>query len=1264
MSAIVFTTPLTTEESSFYSSKFKQLDSENLGIVSGESLKPLFAQSGLGAQVLSQIWTLVDGNSKGFLNSQEFNAALRCIGNLQAYPSLPVTKQLYEVPARRLPVFSTQPAVPQKDIPLPSHNDVAKFSQLFDRTANGQQFLHGDKAKDIFLKANLPNQTLGEIWGLCDRDSSGALDKSEFIMAMYLIQLSMNNDRSLSPVPGQLPAQLWNAVATGILSSNSTGVSSLPGGQLSANSTGQRQPHHPPQPPLGRVSSMTFRNASHDWTISQEKKQQFDALFDSLDQNKQGSLSAQVLVPFFLSSKLNQETLASIWDLADIHNSADFTKLEFAIAMFLIQKKTSGLDLPDVVPNELLNSPALGLNSNNNNQQPPAQQFSIPSRTTKPSFEEAPRQVAQPSNNGSINDLMGLNSSFASPPPALPRHDTNNSIDSNGPPPALKKFTPTSNFGQNIIKEEGEGAYNQPQFQNKAAAVSPQQRSSSVALPQVPNFASLSIPTSATGGAVAATAGAVGAGVATMGKSLAGGFQNNDLYADSTASAQLSNATTDLANLSNQVNSLTTQATATNTKKARATQELQRVNEMKQSIQTKLATLRSTHDANVKQTEQLQSQLVVANKETETLQGELNVVEANFNAMQGQINDLNGQLTQAQTENQTLKERINNFNAQAAALQTQLEEKQQQVKQERSVVDVNSKQIELNDITVANFTNEITGLDEKLASFVSKHSELDNYQKTLEEKHAQLQQKYEELSNTETDLTERQTALDERNQQIEEQEKLYHEQVTRLQGMFDELAQRREDFEKADQDLKNQHMEYATHVQELSERQMKLAMGELPDDAEKIISQNNILTNEEQISKFVDSTVKESHLDKAMNAEGENGKAESDVFSKDVPTVPSQTETTEANNSTTLSNGNENISDRFEGDLNEYGLPRIQSFTSSVANNAPQSVRDDMELPAVAERTTAPESAGNNTITSSTGSSHIPGDWETPPAEAPTASNDTDSETSIQESPKPEGHSHLEDAVDAVNIRAQNTNRNQIDEEFPPIQELDVNDSDSSSSSSSEKDFQDTRDSMKSPKIPANAPAAVVEKDEFDDEFAGLQEAAIENTAGGDDAGAETATPNLSGANAQFRSYPSADLAGELNDNTFTVVPAPAAAPTQPAVPPHAATSNSPNDVSNDEWDEIFAGFGNSKYGVEQPPTPTPQSHPPRSPLPQAPAQGQFEAQPLSKPPVNRAIATTPKSLAIEELSGMGFTEMEATKALQDCNWDLEAATNLLLDSA
>ena len=99
MSAIHFQTPLSQEEQSVINQKFKQLDTEDLGILTGEALRPVFAASGLSGQLLSQVWALVDVGNKGFLNKDEFSAALRVIGHLQHNPTLVINSQLYENPA-------------------------------------------------------------------------------------------------------------------------------------------------------------------------------------------------------------------------------------------------------------------------------------------------------------------------------------------------------------------------------------------------------------------------------------------------------------------------------------------------------------------------------------------------------------------------------------------------------------------------------------------------------------------------------------------------------------------------------------------------------------------------------------------------------------------------------------------------------------------------------------------------------------------------------------------------------------------------------------------------------------------------------------------------------------------------------------------------------------------------------------------------------------------------------------------------------------
>ncbi|CAI4252382.1 BAP_1a_G0001650.mRNA.1.CDS.1 [Saccharomyces cerevisiae] len=1381
MASITFRTPLSSQEQAFYNQKFHQLDTEDLGVVTGEAVRPLFASSGLPGQLLSQVWATVDIDNKGFLNLNEFSAALRMIAQLQNAPNQPISAALYESTPTQLASFSiNQNPVPMQsgsatgntnntDIPALSSNDIAKFSQLFDRTAKGAQTVAGDKAKDIFLKARLPNQTLGEIWALCDRDASGVLDKSEFIMAMYLIQLCMSHHPSMNTPPAVLPTQLWDSIRlepvvvnqpnrTTPLSANSTGVSSL-----TRHST------------ISRLSTGAFSNAASDWSLSFEKKQQFDAIFDSLDKQHAGSLSSAVLVPFFLSSRLNQETLATIWDLADIHNNAEFTKLEFAIAMFLIQKKNAGVELPDVIPNELLQSPALGLYPPNPlPQQQSAPQIAIPSRASKPSLQDMPHQVSAPavntqptvpqvlpqnSNNGSLNDLLALNPSFSSPSPTkaqtVVQNNTNNSFsydNNNGqatlqqqqpqqPPPlthsssGLKKFTPTSNFGQSIIKEEPE---EQEQLRESSDtfsaqpppvpkhASSPVKRTASTTLPQVPNFSAFSMPagaatSAATGAAVGAAVGAAALGASAFSRSSNNAFKNQDLFADGEASAQLSNATTEMANLSNQVNSLSKQASITNDKKSRATQELKRVTEMKNSIQIKLNNLRSTHDQNVKQTEQLEAQVLQVNKENETLAQQLAVSEANYHAAESKLNELTTDLQESQTKNAELKEQITNLNSMTASLQSQLNEKQQQVKQERSMVDVNSKQLELNQVTVANLQREIDGLGEKISVYLTKQKELNDYQKTVEEQHAQLQAKYQDLSNKDTDLTDREKQLEERNRQIEEQENLYHQHVSKLQEMFDDLSQRKASFEKADQELKERNIEYANNVRELSERQMNLAMGQLPEDAKDITAKSASNTDtttkeatsrgnvhEDTVSKFVETTVENSNLNvnRVKDDEEKTERTESDVFDRDVPTLGSQSDSENANTNNGTQSGNETanpnltetLSDRFDGDLNEYGIPRSQSLTSSVANNAPQSVRDDVELPETLEERDTINNTANRDNTGNL--SHIPGEWEATPATASTdvLSNETtevieDGSTTKRANSNEDGES-VSSIQESPKISAQPKAKT-INEEFPPIQELHIDESDSSSSDDDE--FEDTREipsaTVKTLQTPYNAqPTSSLEthteqvikypapgtspshnegnsqkastnsilpvKDEFDDEFAGLEQAAVEEDNGAD---SESEFENVANAGSmeQFETIDHKDLDDELQMNAFTGTLTSPSNPTIPKPQVQQQSTSDPAQVSNDEWDEIFAGFGNSKAE----PTKVAAPSIPQQPIPLK--NDPIVDASLSKGPiVNRGVATTPKSLAVEELSGMGFTEEEAHNALEKCNWDLEAATNFLLDSA
>ncbi|SCU77662.1 LAME_0A01838g1_1 [Lachancea meyersii CBS 8951] len=1324
MTQVVFRVPLSPQEQEVFGKEFKKLDPEDLGIVTGEAVKPLFSQSGLSAQVLSQIWALCDSENQGFLNLAQFNAAMRLIGHLQTNPTAPVSPELYQTPAPKLPLVSAPTAnlsavstgsSNPSSVPAISPYDVAKFSQLFDRSTEGAPNLAGDKAREIFLKAKLPTPTLGLIWNLCDRNNSGTLDKSEFIMAMHLIQLAMVNNPAIGTLSDRLPKYLWDSInmpmgAKPVVSTNSTGAS--------LNSPVSRQPS------LNRVPSSTFSNAASDWNLSFEKKQQFDVIFDSLDKNKAGTLGSQILVPFFLSSRLSQDILATVWDLADIHNNAEFSKLEFAIAMFLIQKKKSGINLPDVVPDQLLQSPALGLDASQTYQNASSPLPSVPSRDTKPSFADATQSTER--SQSALGDLLTLNESFSSPrpmPTRLASDATAQSVTSVQSPTrsdtmmGTRRFQPSSTFGQSIIQEEpatgtpdlqsdykAQGSYfnppvsnqnqglvsQQPQmqtdqqhvYQQQAFHVSPQESQSpqargvtpapysgtsthmaqspvsqvppttqqpsiSSSLPSVPNF--LSPP-------------------------LQQGSRQLSTSVEPETSMQLSQATTELANLSNQVGSLTNQATLVNERKAKAQQELRRMNDLKASIQSKMVNLRASYEQELKETEQAESQLGQSRLDTEELQRQLAVAEANHHAVQGSLSDLQKQLQESQQSNAQLKEKIGSLNSLASSLQVELNGKQQNVKQERSMVDVNSKQMELSDLTVQNLKSEIEGLEQHIAIFRQKHKELNDYSSTLETQHGELNSRHQQLESRHADLSRRDKELQERNQEIENQERVYHQEIAKLQSMFEDLNAQRESLAKADDDLQSQQLQYAQKVQELSERQMKLAMGELPEDADEIVkNKRDFSPKQDHIARYVDESVTNSRLGAQ---EDDENKQESDVFDKDIPTAGSQTEVDEEDGRTHDDiSAAQALADRFDGDLNEYGIPRTESVTSSVLNNPPQSVCDypegDLNTATASGSHIPPASVGEDNTTTDDVENTMPGGWADAQSEgiedpktvkgpAPT-SPDQDSEVET-----------INKTADEVKDDSAKAAEVTIDDEFPPIQELDIEESDSSDEE--ENSFQDSKDftepkSLRIPdkgperEVPAKASVIAVgnvnaiptvgegstksvpaekEVGDFDDEFDGLEQAAPEE----DDAdGAGDSNDN--DFQEDFERIEHKDLDDELHQGGFTGV---STRETQ-ATSPDAASA-----VGADEWDEIFAGFGNSKQGSV--PVVQPEPVPIKQPVPT-----KSSVDPVSAP-INRGIATTPKSLAVEELASMGFSTEEATKALEQCNWDLGTATNHLLDSS
>lgn len=228
-------------------------------------------------------------------------------------------------------------------------------------------FHTGEKARDIFTKSRLPNEKLGQIWNLADTQSRGALDATDFIIAMHLIHGSMNG--SIPRLPDTLPVSLYAQAAAGASSS----LSSMPTSPIRAQNTGlPASPALYAQPtgssllnrtsagaalPLSasqRSMSLGQSQGGGNWAIDPIEKSQSDQFFDMLDTTRQGVLQGEIAVPFFVQSGLPEETLAQIWDLSDIRKEGSLTKEEFAVARRLVMDVLAGKQLPDQLDQSMI----------------------------------------------------------------------------------------------------------------------------------------------------------------------------------------------------------------------------------------------------------------------------------------------------------------------------------------------------------------------------------------------------------------------------------------------------------------------------------------------------------------------------------------------------------------------------------------------------------------------------------------------------------------------------------------------------------------------------------------------------------------------------------------------------------------------------------------------------------------------------------------------------------------------------------------------
>lgn len=1302
---------------------FKSLDPEGSGVVTGEKARATFEKTGLPPNILGEIWQLADHNNVGFLTQFGFCYAMRLIGYTQAghFPTAALAEQPGPLPKFANPnpgspgpshlapqltsssFLQTQPSslIPQNTAtqqlqPLDpigpvSPEDYERFKQMFVKTTGSELVpLNGNAAKDILMKAKLPTATLGQIWALVDVHNKGSLDLHAFVIAMHLIHGLLSG--SIKNLPPFLPETVWQSVDVAKLAENQ-GTRQVSQASVSSQLSTVR---HPPA------------SSGNEWAVSPQQKQMFDAMFDNLDTQRTGKLSPDQVANFLMTSRLGQQDLATIWDLADIQNTGIFTKLEFSIALFLVNRKRSGLALPNVVPQTLIQSLSGGTQQVFQSQ--PQQQTQAHQAAAAPYAEKAP--AAQTSKaKSSLDELADVFGSQSPPPqtakPALEQRASSSDLTGTELPKVRKQLTssfkPTSSFGQSLLSQQ------QPKLSpvheppnligddvpkssaspvpakevtssqaQQASPVKPQEQQKTVdyeALRSVPPPPPKRGTESAGQESTLFTPSADQTAARSTTQQTAP--QNNDLLADSEVSGQLSQANTDIANISNQIKSLTSQTSNLHEKKTRADQELTRILAVKQEIDNKLKTLRASYANEVKQVEQVEATLRTAREETEALRSEASIAEAKLNNVSGELHEKQVAVEELQKTNNSLREKLGNLNAEIAEVEKTLKLKQAENTKLSNDVNVKKSQVQVSIVKIDEIKLKIAELEDNTRHLHEEHASLEKQEvqneqqaRELQSKHADIQERSQQQSSkSRLGLGAAATAAagaalgagvagahfvgssDEDNKDAE---------IKEVQSPSP--AQNTVDTEKSPAQVIPGSLESQLNVNEETEDAVQQTE-KMPGHEEPFV---NAIVDEVQEKPTEDMTGVDDFSEASHHGQAQKGSKSADAKFLDdddiknrFPEVPydngtnhtttssvatdyyrrteyserSETPVTSPNSSDyQFQSSGSGIPGSMVGMPNVLvGVQRTDSLTSSIQNNPSMSVRDD-NIGDVSER----ETLSGDIPVSPAPSNQIPRAQKEQEGQESSEGERISSGVELFEmvnadearaleshlAPQQASHPLAQSFVQPSGSQGDTTQSQGQDEEFPPIRELEIDES--SSDEEPEDEFDDAVDNLNNQGGTTQAPRD--EFDDFEDDLRPATQEAGQATDAFDDEfdGLKTAQADkeedFDGGEGEFSI-----------DDHFTGVDD-AVVSTHPDFT--GAGQNKPE--SNDEWEQLFAGFGNAA----------------------APSQ----SAPVAAPDVTLPDAS--KDLAIQELVGMGFEKGVVIDALEKENWNVEAATNYLLDHA
>ena len=673
-----------------------------------------FERTGVSPNVLGEIWQIADTENRGLLTKPGFCMVLRLIGHYQAgreptaelaFKQGPVPKfdglQIQGVgvgpsgavpspTAGQFPPPALQPQLSGQGpirVPPLDPQKVQQYSGLFERSGARSGFLDGATAKSIFERAGLPNEVLGKIWNLSDREQRGALDQTEFIVAMHL--LTSMKTRTMAALPNTLPPGLYEAAARRGAparpgSRQTAAVGPIPR-QFTGGSTGAPpRTQSPLAKPAGYATTPpppSAQTTGTPWLITPQDKAKFDQFFATIDPQGRGVITGEQAVRFFSDSRLPEETLAAIWDLADINSEGQLNRDQFAVAMYLIRQQRA----PNPSPLPAFLPPAL--------VPPSMRQQTQQSQSTAPIFDNANNTSNLP--KSATEDLFGLDE-----PSSMPAQQPRQTDAQPQPPAALQMQTTGASAARDPFGGSVPGSPSSPQrFQPQ-----PQQASSTFK-PFMPTSAfGASLAQQHTGGSTTSSQGQ-SRGIPPQQQHPPSHLQQasamDDLLGDdethAAESSKMTNETTELANMSNQIGNLRTQMEQTQSKKSSTQADLSATNTQKRDLELRLQQFRSQYEQEVRTVKELEQQLATSRDSTKKLGQELAMLEGTYQDLQTQHNTVSQALQADQQENAGLKQRVSQITAEVGRLKPELEKMKLDARHQKGLVSINKKQLATNE---------------------------------------------------------------------------------------------------------------------------------------------------------------------------------------------------------------------------------------------------------------------------------------------------------------------------------------------------------------------------------------------------------------------------------------------------------------------------------------------------------------------------------------------------------------------------------------